>query len=232
MQDFFPRLTAAGLTLSSIVFAATVHAETFQFTGNNYGAITNFTACTQGSCANYTPAMRVAGQFSTAAPLAPNLLFADIYSQVTAFQFTDGINVYSSTAPGVRPSRFQVSTNALGEVTASDIIIGAWQDNLIGPHTPGDRHNVVTVSTASGSVGNNNLCTSVTPGPLVPDNCVAANDSSSSSVNAPGGAWTMAPTASVPTLSEWALALMAGLLAGIAIWHAPMQRVRSTARRS
>lgn len=109
--------------------------------------------------------MLVTGEFTTAAPLAPNLTFSDIFAQVTSFQFSDGINAYVSTAPGVRPSRFQVSTNALGEVTTSDIIIGAWQDNAAGPHVVGDRHNVVSVTSSSGVVGNNNLCTGGCPAP-------------------------------------------------------------------
>lgn len=209
----FTTATLAALCLLSVPASA----ATYQFTGANYVApsIANFTPpCSLGVCANYTTAMRVTGQFFTAAPLAANLANADIYPQVTSFQFSDGVNTYQSAAPGVRPSRFQVTTNALGEVTGSDIIIGAWQDNLAGPHAMGNRHNVVSVTSFAGVVGNNNVCTGVVAGSLVPDTCVADSDGNSSAVTGVGGSWTTlaTPAASVPTLSEWALLLLAGLV--------------------
>lgn len=52
----------------------------------------------------------------------------------------------------------------------------------------------------------------------MPDNCVAGSDFNASGVTGVFGTWSTlaAPTASVPTLSEWALLLLAGLLGAVA----------------
>lgn len=67
----------------------------------------------------YNSTMHVTGSFDVAAPLANNLIFADISGLVTAYSFNDGVNTL--TAPNSDIVNFFVDTNASGNITGWDI---------------------------------------------------------------------------------------------------------------
>lgn len=218
------RLLTALPLLAGLFFATAAQAETYQFSGTPYvaGNITNYSACATGACANYVAGQAVSGQFTTSGPLAANLSDAEIYPQVTSFQFTDGLSSFGSTTPGIRPYIFHITTNATGQITASNIILLAWQDGLSGPHSVGDRLNVIAVSNLTGQFIHNGRCNGGlgSGGSLSPDICFSpTTDSASSTVHAGGGSWSLqtALPQGVPTLSTWALGLLSLVLAGITV---------------
>ncbi len=202
MSPFFRLLPLAAALLS----IGAVQAATYRFTGPAYNAVTDFIApCSGGTCANYVPAMSLSGWFTTAAPLAANLLNANIAAQVTAFSFSDGVNIVSSEQPGARIARFQVSTNAGGMVGGDYwIVLQQWQDSLAGPHAVSNRLNSIEVFSGGGGLNFNNLsCSTVgTSVAGVADACTGTAlepSTSNASYPAPGGgsAWT----AAVPDIS-------------------------------
>lgn len=201
---------AAGLLTS---LAASAQAATYPFNGPAYSAVFNFTApCGAGACAGYTLGMNVSGWFATATPLAPHLVSADISGQVSGYSLANGLITIADSDPGARVGQFQVSTDASGRITDSAISVSRWQDNLAGPHVPGNRVDFVTADTFSSATSHNRLCAVVGAG----DRCTSVtSDASSSVADYPVGlVWTQAlSTTAVPTLSETALLLLAGLMA-------------------
>ena len=212
------------VVLGFLCSAFAAHATTYQFSAPAYGpaptGYLNFTPpCTHGSyCGNYDATMRVTGSFTTASPLAANLVNAEIYPQVTSFRFTDGIAAYDSSFPFSRVNRFRVTTNAAGQITGSDIIIMNWQDGGAGPHVGStNRFDTISVVAASAAVGGlfiNANCDIVGPGALVADDCVGATfDDDTSFASSPSGTWTtLLESTAVPTLSESAVLVLSGLL--------------------
>lgn len=211
------------LSVCALLVSPAAVGATYEFSSPPYGpapvGYMNFSPpCTHGSyCGNYDATMRVTGNFTTAAPLAPNLVNAEIYSQVVSYRFEDGITLYEPSYAGNRVQRFRVSTNAAGQITGSDIIIMQWQ-NGVSPHAINSRFNVISVVAAPLAVGGlliNANCDAVGPGPLVVDDCVSAtSDDDTSFASAPSGTWTVrAESVPVPTLSEWATISLSGLLA-------------------
>ena len=201
-----PRLRQLALTIATLLIVPGAEAASYRFTSAPYGAgnIMDFTApCGRDSCANYAPTMWIAGTFSTAAPLAANLVSADIYPLVTNFQFSDGITTYDSSGPGTRALRFQVSTDASGQITGSDVEFMAWQDNLAGPHSVGNPLNVVAaIAPGAGSGWTNGQCISIGMGPLVADSCIStALDGNVSYATSPSGAWATLPDITINDVS-------------------------------
>jgi len=225
------------LALAGLCLSPGVWATTYSYTGPLYTSTTDFTPpCGTGPCADYALGQRISGQFTTAAPLPPNLVSPDAHASVTSYSFTDGVNTYSSSDPNTRFSIFAISTDVAGNIIAasSEVQIQLWQSGS-NPHTAGARAAVFDACSGScGGLGgdhvdNNFICTSVQVsggggGNIDADTCAGGSgdpSTSAASVTAGStGTWsTLAPqqSSSIPTLSEWALILLSLLVAGFAV---------------
>lgn len=206
-----------------LLCTAAAHAQPTTYVATatgNYTLLINFTLCVTGPCQNFNTGIGASGSFTTSAPLAANLAGANIAPLVTAFSFSDGIHTYSSTDPAARIFLFNVSTNASGAITATDIWVQRWLTGT-SPHVPGDRHSSIFFR-ATGEVDHNAQCLTVAASPAgVADSCtlVLAGDTSRSLAFGSARVWSIAAAPavnSVPTLSEWSLILMAVLIASSA----------------
>ena len=216
--------------------AAVAHAQPTTYVATatgNYTLLINFTLCVTGPCQNFNTGLGASGSFTTSAPLAANLAGANIAPLVTAFSFSDGIHTYSSADPAARIFLFNVSTNASGAITTTDIRIQRWLTGT-SPHIPGDRHSWILFQ-ATGDVDHNAQCLAVAASPAgVPDSCtlVLGADTSRSLAFGSARVWSIAaaPAAtSVPTLSEWGLILLVALMA-LAAFVMPLHRFKGAQR--
>jgi hypothetical protein len=204
---------AAGLMLmgGGSAFAA----STYTFVGLNYSSVTNNTTCTVGTCASYAPlptTQHIAGNFTTNTPLAPNL--ADAAFIPASYSFNDGVNTIADSTPAQRIIRFKVTTNASGAITSARIIVMAWTTG-VSPHTTADRANAILIN--ADTAANNAACSAVgiAPESGIADTCNPAFDANVSFAQQPTqGVWTSPSIGSVPTLSQWAFAALAIVLAG------------------
>jgi len=196
---------------------------TYLYSGLLYVIFNTNSTCTVGTCASYTTAMRVTGSFTTAGPLAANLTLANIASLVTSYSFNDGVNTIADGDPDARVVRFRVSTNGSAGITAEDIQLQQWETGS-SPHAVGDRFDSILLAPAGDTAVNNFSCDVVGTAPSsgVADSCIdPSSDENTSTAGALGaGTWTVlgggVPIAAVPTLSTWAMGLLALLLAGLA----------------
>ena len=124
------------LLLAAVSVPGLSAAVTYTFTGPNYSLLTPFTSCTIGSCANFTTSMNVQGSFTTSVPLAANLTFQDISTQILSYSFTDGIDTFTNTDPNTRISFFTVSTDAFGRFTSYAAFIQVWVSGTSPRITP------------------------------------------------------------------------------------------------
>src|SRR5258706_9077400 len=148
-----------GLFVSSGLWG---QATTYTYTGQVYTTFQDFSVCSTGPCANYSPGSKVTGQFTTAAPLASNLAVGNIFPQVTSFSFSNGLHTLSSPDPNVRALRFAVGTDASGNITlaAGGIFIELWQTGS-SPHVVGNRVALIDIGTTYDSSWNNAQCQAV-----------------------------------------------------------------------
>lgn len=215
----------AGLLLIAVASTASA-ATTYAYTGPFYDSFNDFTTpCAVGSCANYTASMHLTGSFTTATPLAANLSSADVRSQVTSFSFNDGLTTYASSDPNVRLIFLDLSTDASGVPVSSDhfIVIQQWASGT-SPHSAGDRLNEIFVDPTPDD-SHNLGCTTVGTQNGVADVCTGEirDNSASEGETSTNGSWVVTagppgpgPSPSgtpVPTLSTWALAMLAALVA-------------------
>lgn len=222
------------VALVMLCAAAASHAQSTTYVATatgNYTALINFTLCVAGPCQNFNTGIGASGSFTTSAPLAANLSAANVAPLVTAFSFSDGIHTYSSGDPAARIFLFNVSTNASGAITATDIRIQRWLTGT-SPHVPGDRHSWIFFQ-ATGEVDHNAQCLTVGASPAgVLDSCVLVLGADTSRSLAFGStrAWAVATSAvtAVPTLAEWGLVLM-GVLMGVAALAPLNRRFRASA---
>jgi hypothetical protein len=183
-------LLAFGLPLHAL-------ATTYTFASPNYSFVIPFTPpCTIGTCADYTTSMNVAGSFTTAAPLAANLVNADVRPQVTSFSFNDGINTYSSSDPNVRLLALELSTDASGVPipTQTFIDVQQWTTGS-APHVAGNRLNEIFVDFNADDF-NNAGCLSVGTKSGVADACLTrstTDTNQSEGTNSVAGTWTVTP---------------------------------------
>ncbi len=210
------------LLASLLVAPSALAATTYSFSGSPYNSINNYTpSCSIGPCADYPAGSTVSGQFTTANPLAPNLVNAVISGLITSYSFSDGINTYSNTNPNARIFDFTVNTDANGNINfSSNINLQLWQTGS-GSHTVADRVAVIQIAGAGiANAYNNEACqgvaTSANTG--VADTCIVPtstpNATSSATASSPVGVWTKATVPnSIPTLSEWGMIVLASLLA-------------------
>jgi hypothetical protein len=215
-------LLLLGSLLASVAWPA-LAATTYTYSGApNYSIFTNFTAspCTAGNCENYTTSMTVTGSFTTATPLAPNLVNVDISSQITTYSFNDGINTYAP--PNGRIINFNVYTDSSGVPTTSTFLdIQVWTTGT-SPHAPGDRFSEFFIDFEANSTNNENCSSVGSNGDSAGDACNSSGTdaNSSNAANLDSGTWSGGsappppPTVitPVPALSAWALGALATLV--------------------
>lgn len=202
---------AMSLTLGSLI----AHGATYQLNSAPFGHV-DFTApCTLGLCANYASTI-ITGSFSTFAPLAPNLVAANITPQLSSYSFSDSLTTFISGDANGRLTSAQVSTDVAGNITAFVIEIQRWQ--AAAPHNPGSRLDLVTLG--GGAFAQHNLsCSAVGTAPNgTADACLTRNNDSNTSTLPQGGPVGFATTANptsvlpAPTLSETAMLILACLI--------------------
>jgi hypothetical protein len=208
--------------LALLALAAFTHAgawaATYTFTNNGYApaSLHNYTApCGAGSCANFTAAMAPTATFTTAVPLAPNLVNSDVLfpgGNVLAYTVFDGVTTYTLGDPQVTGYQVRVSTDATGQLTALSMIVMRWQ--APGPHS-GANMRLDAVNTNSGTY-HNVICLAVD----VEDRCTAWEGFGSTDGNtswASVGAVPAGAAQAVPVDNPFALALTATGLLGLAL---------------
>ena len=130
----------------------------------------------------------------------------------------------------VRIGRFEVTTNASGALTSANILVEKWLTGAT-PHTTADYFSWFFINGSSvAQLYNNARCNGVGTTPYgVTDFCLVASLGTQSSaaqgatVSYSGGGAPVAATP-VPTLNEYALMLLASLMAGFAGWKLRKRR--------
>jgi hypothetical protein len=181
-----------------------------------YPTKVDFTApCGAGPCQNYVLSAPPSGSFTTASPLAGSLTNTDITPLITSFNFSDGINPYSSTDPAVRMVQILATTDPSGAIVGASFFVERWLTGSL-PHAVNDRFSGILMFGLAASALHNVPCitTGVAPSGAA-DTCIGGlTDASSSTAGPVTLAWsTAAAPAAIPTLSEWGLAIVAGLMA-------------------
>ncbi|WP_242421499.1 IPTL-CTERM sorting domain-containing protein [Acidovorax sp. Root267] len=205
--------------LALLLAAGWAHAQATIYSATStspYTSKSDFSLCGAGPCQNFTLTMGPSGSFTTSSPLPGGLISANIFPLITAFSLSDGINTYSSADPAVRVVQVLVTTDPSGVVVNTNIFIARWLTGT-SPHVVNDRVSRIQIAGGIGSALHNIRCGAVAVAPSgVPDACTASfPDTSASGAGLAAVAWAAAPApspASIPTLSEWGLILMAGLL--------------------
>lgn len=233
--------TLGALMFGAVMLAAgsAVAQTTYSYNGNLYDTFTNFSNCSSGSgCANFSSAQRPVGTFQTATPLAGGLTQVDITSQVTAYQFNDGLTLYDKSDPQSRLYRFYVWTDAAGNLTGISTIIQRWRVSNYLPICEARTCSSPTTHTSAGYVDPENkidqLFIFLTTPPEAYHNLSCTRRGASPSGTAesctsyaavgvdPNASKAVAPTAPypvvaptpVPTMTEWAMILFGLILAG------------------
>jgi hypothetical protein len=196
---------------------------TYLYSSPFYTFVNTNSTCTVGTCASYTTAMRITGSFTTAGPLAANLGLANIAALLTSYSFNDGVNTIANGDPDARIVTFQVTTDGSAGITAEDIRLQQWETGS-SPHAAGDRFDSIALATTVAEGVNNFSCVVVGTAPSSGVADICSSPSSDTNTSAGGilgaGTWTVlgggGPIAAVPTLSTWAMGLLALLLAGLA----------------
>lgn len=208
--------------------ATVAQAAAYLYSGPVYDQFIDFgSPCTTDPnppCTNYTVGMRISGSFATEVQLPANLpADTNISALVTSFNFTDGINTYSSSDPNVRRYRMEAATGSDGNIDPSGtrIQLDLWQSGSL-PHIAGDRVGIIRFGGGWGALietaGNNVSCSFIVTSPAgSADSCneLPPPDGQSSYGYVRGvgrGQWSIAVTPGVPTLSEWGLILLVALL--------------------
>lgn len=189
---------------TTLLLASGVQATSYEFTGPTYNSIANNTTCTVGTCGSFSGAMRSSGVFTTLAPLANNLVNADVTLLVTSFSVSSGLDTITSMDPGRRIIAFQVSTDASGQITDSFVRVQRWQDNLAGAHGLSDRLDLVGLEIGAYIAAKNWGCLLIGVGPAgESDVCLGANtDSNTSIADYPaGGTWASVPDITINDVS-------------------------------
>lgn len=189
-------LLLAGLSLSPGLWA---QSTTYLYTGNSL-SVSDFTPpCGTGPCANFPAGAHWSGQLTTSSPLPSSAPMNNIFSMVSSFSFTNGLNFFSSADSNLRVNSIFASTDVAGNIALGDLTVFIWQSGS-SPHSSGDRLAFMQINLPDLAY-NNRACQTVGisySGVL--DSCIlqAASDASTSegAQNTPG-TWTKA-TASSP----------------------------------
>ena len=208
------------LLLGTVSVVGTAAAATYAFSGGNFVTATG----------TYTNAMRVTGQFTVDAALAPNLPSTDITAQVTGYSFNDGVQTLMQT--NSRPIVFTIGTDAAGNINTWGVTVWATPvTTMIGGQVAGiDASFDGTVTTDAGFT--DAQCNSIGPGGDCngADTAVAMNGGRIFLLNPPTpGNWTCSDCAvgavAVPTLSGYAQVTLVLLL--VAIGFVAVRRARA-----
>lgn len=218
------RLVSVAVALAATLWGgqAFAQATTYTFTSPTYGTTTNAGACVVGECTTYTAAQNARASFTFAAPLAPNLPNVDRTAAITAYSFSDGVRTTTGPGPLATTFRVQFGTDATGLPTG---FLVQLERTPGPPYTssaaadPNSYVSAINFTPGTTTVLGNALCTLRAAGfgaVSGPGSCaiVAVNGNTS---QASAGGPTVSVVTPVPTLSEWAMILLALTLAGGAI---------------
>jgi hypothetical protein len=225
--------------VAGLATAAAAHAQSalYSFSAPAYTTTSNHTAadCSPviGGCVTYTAGLSVSGSFTMATAIPAS--FSGSVTP-TSWSFSNGVNTLSSSSPAARIS-ITATTNGSGVLTSATLNANQWLDGLGSGHasdaainntSSNIRTNYVQIfSNGTGSGISQSGCFTISP----VDRCGGfLFDSYSSGGNFSGGTWTTTIPAPVPTLSQWAMALLMGLL-GVA-GFLRLRRVNSNRLRS
>lgn len=192
------------LSLGLALLADNANATVYQYTGTAFDSITNYTPpCATGLCFSILAGQRVTAHIVTAAPLAPNLVNADIRAQVTSYIASNGSVATNSVNATSRLNVMRVDTNATGQITAASVHFLDWGNPA--PHVAGNRFYTWNASMGSLSATSVNAgCNSVGTGPDgTPDVCTAYFiDASTTEAQASGGGtWLRVPEVTINSVS-------------------------------
>lgn len=198
-----------GLLATLSLAMGLAHGASYQLSASPYVSVSNFTPpCASGSCGSYTLAMSPGGWFTYSGTLPANLVAHELATDpnLVDFSFSDGLQTFSRLDPGTRLTRFQIWTNALGQVTQHWLAVDQWQDNGAGPHSPGERmHSLNLTSGLSTSSLHNRRCGSLGVSAVgVADSCLvlSPDDASTSTATFDGSAaWSAVPSLSINDVS-------------------------------
>lgn len=232
MRIFIAIAMALGLFGAAGAASAQV---TYNFQGGLYTSITNGGACVVGECTTFTAADRVTASITFAAPLAPNLVGADVTPQITAYSFSDGVTSTVGPGPNAATYLVQITTDAGGNLTSYNILLERTPGPPYPINDPGDpnsRFSYVLFSPGNSSAYANTVCTARGTGSAVsgPGACSGIFNDGGTSI---GGAATpttftvVSLTPTVPTLSQWAMILCGVVLAGGAVMVIQRRRLRA-----
>ncbi|MET4576220.1 IPTL-CTERM sorting domain-containing protein [Ottowia thiooxydans] len=232
MLRWFVMLCAAVSTFGA-------QAATYLYQSGPASYVSNSVTCASPHhCGQYTIGQQVVtGTFTTATPLAPNLVDANIIPNLTSYSFNGGLFVIDSGSQASRVNSFRVTTNASGAITSAFVELHRWTYSAAssppqGPHVDGDRRNQIVLFPSGGAFSAINLfCLGNAIGTSADgtsDTCLASggDEFGSSGISASGALFTTSAPISVnavPTLSEWALIILA--LACAALGWRRMQSV-------
>ncbi len=217
----------AGLTLAAPAAAQAVYS----IQSGTYSAVNNSGPCVIGPCSSYAMSDTVSGTFTVTAPFAPNLTNFDIGPDIQAFSFDDGAVAYESSNPRARIANALISTDATGAITDYRLVFQVL-------HGTGSTYPVATDSDVEArfsyflyeggfaAAGRNNYVCLIRrgdsaasgPGTCGSDNSVVDSYPDGSSRWTSGATPTTPVLVSytpppVPTLTEWAMIGLTGLMA-------------------
>lgn len=225
---------------------AAAQTTTYYVQSAPYDMVSNFTACPQGGCSTvYTTSQRLSGSFTIFGALTPDMVDVVVAVRVGDLDFNDGQNTYQMADWdwSIVPQSAQVSTDSDGNLTYFEFKF----DKLNGiPATAGDSgdprsyvSSIYFYNTFNGGSGvyvqTNSLCTlrgDNVDGDTLGQGC-AMQDSDpaqgASAASAPSVAISLTPfppppPPAIPTLTEWAMILLGGLLAAGAVFQINRRR--------
>jgi hypothetical protein len=222
-----------GLTVSGAASTVMAAPVTYYVQSQPYGSqVANYETCTVGQCAQYLSSQKVSGTITFLAPLASNLADDDVDMQINSFTISDGPNTYTDAqwSSDVFVQSARVSTDSDGNLTAFEFKF----DKTFGtPYAtssysdPKARVSYIWFSSANDMAIGATNSTCHTRGDNVSGNTSGAGcmgswddqDQGTSSAISEGVTMSLTPPpppAAIPTLSKWAMILMAMALAGMA----------------
>jgi len=228
MKHLFGASSAAAMIFIGPQAAA--QPTTYVVSAAPYNSVANSTACPVGTCqAIYTTSQRVSGTITFANPLVSDLdaNTDDLGLQVFGYEINDGQNLFSYDGPNDTINAVRVSTNSSGAITGFEFKFdktnGAPYNTGAGGGAKARISSIYLSSVNNMAVANSNaICNTrgdfsaaAMPGAACQsENPDTAQGASSASAVSPVFALQPPPPAPVPSLSEWAMILLGGLLAG------------------
>lgn len=207
-----------------------------------YDTVSNFTACPQGGCSTiYTTSQRLSGSFTIFGALAPNLIDEVIDVRVGDLDLNDGQNTFQTDFLdwSIVSQTAQVSTDGAGNLTYFEFKFDKMHGLPAATNDSNHPRSYVTsirISNTPGgvyaAVETNSLCTGRgdnVGGRTYGLGCMTQTTNPSLGASqAFASAVTISLTppapAAVPTLSEWTMMLMGGLMALGAALHLNRRR--------